>query len=421
MLHIPKDHVKDNLETAVLFLLSYPINIDALMTTTKAKKKVLLTASNVAMKNRHFFYFDKVITVKDVSDYKEILEGVRSNINDPQKTRIAIASCFDSEIAARVRQELDIPGPKPDYIKRFIDKDLFKKRLIGSTIRMPKHVLVDREALNKNPKAYGEFLKKEIGIPMFCKRTFSTAGKGYVKVLTEEDLTKALDVMGNAEMDYEVEEFIDSKVISIDYVVVQDEIVYLGVVRHLYPLAESHQGKPVNTISVPKNDPLYKKALVFAKDLVKAMAPAHDMSVNTEVFDTDKGLVLLEVNYRRGGNMTTVGYYIADGCNLESISFDLQWGTPIQIRKEDPEKPLGIYASTFEFISKPGKVVKRRELPEDLVSEIRMDWYYQKGFEYKSEPGKVDASAGAILLNKDIDQLWKDTKLMGEWEPYIYE
>ena len=77
--------------------------------------------------------------------------------------------------------------------------------------------------------------------------------------------------------EYEVEEFIDAKTVSLDYIVIRDEVVWFRMMNHPIPPAQILKGKPSIVQLIPREDPLHKEGYRVVKELVKALAPAHDM------------------------------------------------------------------------------------------------------------------------------------------------
>ena len=197
--------------------------MDVVQSTVRAKKKVFIVKAGVAQKPKHLTFFDEVVTIDAESkdeEYATVLECMKKRMGDPQKTRVAIQGCLSSVMAALLREELGIPGPRPEQIKLFVDKVVMKERLKDYEVKLPNHVLIDKKKLRSDKAAYGETIKKQIGLPMFFKHTTGTSAVGHAKVTNDAELARALDMVSEAEEEYEVEEFVDATTVSLDYVVV---------------------------------------------------------------------------------------------------------------------------------------------------------------------------------------------------------
>lgn len=254
-----------------------------------------------------------------------------------------------------------------------------KLDLAKKGIRVPHHVLIDKEELRKDKEAYADMLKAKIGLPMFCKLISGSCSVGGANARTDEELKSALEMIAESEKPYEIEEYIEGEIFHCDYLIIKDQIKAISVYKNPFPPAETLEGKPFSVLLVPRTDPLYKKTLSYIKGLSKALAPAHNMSANVELFNTKDGLVLLEVNYRRTGNKGLYGNYMSFGYNAESISIDLQWATPVWVHKDDLETDYEEYTATLEYPCFEGKVVRKRELPKELTSQVRIDWLLRMG------------------------------------------
>lgn len=218
-----KDHTEEPLDTVFLLSLFATLNMDVVQSTVRAKKKVFIVKAGVAQKPKHLTFFDEVVTIDAESkdeEYATVLECMKKRMGDPQKTRVAIQGCLSSVMAALLREELGIPGPRPEQIKLFVDKVVMKERLKDYEVKLPNHVLIDKKKLRSDKAAYGETIKKQIGLPMFFKHTTGTSAVGHAKVTNDAELARALDMVSEAEEEYEVEEFVDATTVSLDYVVV---------------------------------------------------------------------------------------------------------------------------------------------------------------------------------------------------------
>lgn len=421
MKHYPKDYVKEHLDTVILVAIFTPIDMEVLTPTAHAHKKIFITSADLPVNDRHLNFFDVIHIMKDNTDHEGVKEMLKPHITNPKLTRVALLNCLDNPLVTDIREHFDIPGPRFKDIETIISKDLGKKLFAKNGIKTPKHLIVDKEAYKKDSKAYAEYLKQELGMPMFGKRTFSSSGYGYCKIFSDEDLDNSLKMIAETDAEYEIEEFIDAGTISLDFFVINNELVWYRCLRQAFPLCNVHEYKPSTGYLIPKTDPLYAQGLEVVQKAIKALSPIYCNFGNIEGFETKDGIVFCELNYRRCGANHMAGYLYTEGYNGESLSIDLQWGQPIKLPKMDHEEPFKKYFCFFDFSLRPGKIVCKNALPKDLQSEMKMDWICKNGEEFAEMKMRIGSAGYGVISNESYEQLLKDIELLGEWNAYVME
>lgn len=144
-----------------------------------------------------------------------------------------------------------------------------KKIAENGGIRIPRHVHLDKKLLQEDKSKYKKFLEEKIGYPMFLKQIAGTSSKGSSKARNEEELDKALDICLKYNSEYEVDEYIDARVIAIDYMFVNGKLVFFRATDYFFPYGETLNGKPFAPWNYLPSDPFYQRLLKMAYKIEK--------------------------------------------------------------------------------------------------------------------------------------------------------
>lgn len=146
-----------------------------------------------------------------------------------------------------------------------------KKLVAQKGVKVPKHKAIDKKRITDDREAYKKELIKEIGLPMFFKQITGTSGTGSCKAGNEQELDEAFNVCLEYKEEYEVDEFVDASMLSIEYMFVRDQMVFFKVTMYSFPHRETLNGKPYGTWNLQPTDPLYKRLFKLAYKVEEAM------------------------------------------------------------------------------------------------------------------------------------------------------
>lgn len=125
------------------------------------------------------------------------------------------------ELAAQIREALDIPGQSFEQAQRFRNKDLMKQALAAGGVRVPHHQVAKTA---KEVWAAAEV----VGYPLIIKPISGAGSMDTFRCDDKDDVTNALTQLGHiAEVD--VEEFIDGEEFTYDTICSRGKISYFHI------------------------------------------------------------------------------------------------------------------------------------------------------------------------------------------------
>lgn len=166
-----------------------------------------------------------LVQVEDVNQYSQLLAAVTevSERVGPVDLLIALSE-FTLEIAAQVRQALNIPGHGPDEVAVYRDKARMKQVLQEHGLAVPAFT-------QREPGPHLTFAAKT-GYPLIVKPVDGAASIGVVRVDDERQLLAALDGVDLAR--HEVEAFVEGQVYHVDgYTDATGQVPFQAVSRYL--------------------------------------------------------------------------------------------------------------------------------------------------------------------------------------------
>ena len=419
MLVTPKDMTKDLLETAIIYVVDSNFKTNSFSLPLRAKKKVLLCNDKLSYLPSHFHQFDVVHRLNIKFPYEDILALVKSHVTNPELTRITPLSDNDLEPCARLREDLNIPGPKMKETAVFLNKKLQVECMKEHGVRVPKGVFFDKTEFKKNPEAYKAKLINDVDLPMFCKPSIGNSSVGTIKVDSLQKLDEALKVMSQAPSVYIIEEFITGLLFGLDMAIVNDEIKLYSCAHKGHFCTEYFKGLANSAIILPPSDPVYSRMLEYAKSVVKAFSPVHDSWCNLECFLTDKDeIVYCEMNYRRTGSLITPNVLAYTGVNPEEVHISLQTCTPVKLPNDDFKTDSPLYSFYCDYPQIRGTIKRKARLPDGLQSKIEIKWLFSDGEKMDTAGVLYNNCCTVIATNSDWKELNTDFQLMKMWYPY---
>ena len=418
----PKDMTTEPLDTAIVFVFSSSFKVPSLECTLRAKKSVLLYDANFPFNQNHLMSFDVAEPIYTKMSYEELRDAVKAHVGDPEKTRLIHLGEDDLLHCAKIREDLNIPGPTLKEMGMFLNKTMQINRMREKNVRVPKGVFFEKKKYQNDPETYAVEIEQNVGLPIFCKPSNGVSAQGTMKVENKEQLKEALIMMSKAPSVYLIEEFIVGTMWGLDIAIINDEIRFFSCARKGHFVAEIFNGLPNIGIVHKSTDPIYQRMLSFAKDVVKAFGSVPDTWANLECFLTDDDeIVYCEINYRRPGSMICPGIKAYTGVNPEEIQVKVQACTPVKLPKDDFKTDWPVYSFYADWPNIKGTIKTKAPLPNGLTSKIQFQWYHPDGKNLTNPSHLSDNAAVAVFLNKDWDALQRDFDLMKNWQPYVYQ
>jgi hypothetical protein len=235
-----------------------------------------------------------LVQIEDVNDVEALCGAVRTLTDQvgPVDRLIAVSE-FTQDIAAQVREALDIPGPRPDEVAVHRNKLRMKELVAKAGIRVPSF---DSCATAESAVAFA----RTTGYPLILKPVAGAASIGVHRVDDEDTLRELLTRVDID--DYEIEEFVDGAIYHVDgFVGADSRILFMAVSRYVNDcLAFEAGGQPLGSVVVQASA-LRTRIEEFAQRCLSGLGMAA-MPFHLELFVTPAGdLVFLEVAGRIGG------------------------------------------------------------------------------------------------------------------------
>ncbi|MCC3771408.1 acetyl-CoA carboxylase biotin carboxylase subunit family protein [Streptomyces sp. UNOC14_S4] len=231
------------------------------------------------------------VVVEDM-EYETLLPAARRIVAEhgPLAGIIGLSE-FDLVTTARLREALDAPGPRTEYVLRFRDKARMKRWIHLAGVRAPRYRTLEGGAL-------AEELVAELGLPLILKPKDGASAKGVLLVRTEPELAEALQDLDTER--YEAEEYVEGAIHHIDGIRRDGHLHFATVSAYVNTCLDFTRGLPLGSVLLdpgPRRDAL----LAFTADCLDALE-LWDGPFHLEVIVNSAGEhVFLEVGLRPGG------------------------------------------------------------------------------------------------------------------------
>ncbi|MFJ4622041.1 acetyl-CoA carboxylase biotin carboxylase subunit family protein [Streptomyces sp. NPDC088812] len=340
-----------------------------------------------------------MVRVADVNDV-EVLRSCLVEITEkvgPVDQLIALSE-FTLEIAARVRQDLGIPGPTPDEVAVYRDKVRMKEVLAEAGVRVPRFARCT-DAGDALSFAAG------CGYPLILKPVDGAASIGVHRVDDETALRELLPSLDLSR--YEIEEFVPGHIHHVDgYADDKGGVPFQVASAYVNDCLSFGAGAPLGSVVLNESD-LRLRIEEFARECVRALG-LRTTPFHLELFVTDSGeLVFLEIGGRVGGSEVPYVVNRLFGVNLYEVWLRSLAGERIDVPAKAAETSGGwlVIPKPAEL---PARVVEVTTL-KDAVPTVWRELVPPVGSVL--EPGgSYDAlHAGRyILLHEDQDRVTAD-------------
>lgn len=281
------------------------------------------------------------VEIEDVNDVDALRAAVREVMDrvGPVDQLIALSE-FTLEVAARVREDLAIPGPLPDEVAVYRNKLRMKEVVGGAGIPVPRFApCTDLEACRA--------LARDAGFPLVLKPVDGAASIGVHRVSDRPQLERLLAAVDAQR--HQVEEFVSGDILHVDGFVDETATVAFQIVsRYVNDCLAFQQGQPLGSVVV-RSEPLRRRIEAFTERCVSALGIART-PFHLELFHTPADeLVFLEIGARVGGSEVPHLLNEVYGVNL----YELWLGALTGCHRDVPAPPQDAPAGGWLVIPKP--------------------------------------------------------------------
>lgn len=225
--------------------------------------------------------------------------------------RIIPLDDFDVETAAALREHLRIPGMGDTTARYFRDK------LAMRVQAKEKGVLVPEFSPVINYEDLARFVER-VSPPWMLKPRSQAGAMGIKKIHLVEDLWQALELLGDRQSYFVLEQFVPGDIYHVDSIISEREVVFSEVHKYKQPpLSVSHEGGVFISRTMPREAPIVGQLKELNRRLLEALGMLRGVT-HAEFIEgaADGKLYFLETAARVGGANIAELVDFATGVNL---------------------------------------------------------------------------------------------------------
>ncbi|HKI11603.1 MAG TPA: ATP-grasp domain-containing protein [Candidatus Acidoferrum sp.] len=336
---------------------------------------LLLTVENFRHANWPHEAIDEMFFMPPELPLRDMIHAVSYAARTRHIDRIVALDEFDMENVAALREHLRLPGMGLTTVRYFRDKLAMRMQAREAGIHVPEFSAV------VNYDDLREFMRRVPG-PWLLKPRAQASGIGMKRIQSPEELWPWLDLLGDQQAQYLLEQFIPGSVFHVDSVV--SERAALFAEAHAYgapPLETSHHGGVFTTRTLPRNsgDALSLKEvnqrLINGLGLVRGVSHAEFLKAHA-----DDRFYFLEIAARVGGAYISDVIEAATGINLWREWARLDVGAGKQPYELPPLRED--YAGVIVSLARQGEPDTSAYNDPEII--YRITKYHHAGFVLKS-------------------------------------
>jgi hypothetical protein len=200
------------------------------------------------------------------------------------------------ELAARLRETLDVPGMRQDVARGFRDKELMKKRVEAAGLRVPRH-------FRARTKDELYTAADKVGFPLIVKPIAGAGSADTYRVNDGAELDAVVAKTGHVQ-EVSVEEFVDGEEFTFDTVCIGGKPAYFNIAQYLPRPLIARTNEWISPMIVALRDvhaPKYAKGIELGLGVLEALG-MDDGFTHMEWYLKSNGEVVFgEIGARNGG------------------------------------------------------------------------------------------------------------------------
>ncbi|KAB2840235.1 MAG: ATP-grasp domain-containing protein [Melioribacteraceae bacterium] len=303
---------------------------------------ILLTSESLQNADWPRDCLDEIYYIPDVNkEWKmtDVIYSVSYLARTENIQRIVALDDFDVEKAASLREHLRVPGMGETTARYFRDKLAMRMRAREMGINVPEFVHI------LNYDKIREFLNK-VGPPYILKPRMQAGAIGLKKINNAEELWRTIDMLGDKQSFYLLEQFITGEIFHIDSIIYKSEIKF--ALAHEYglpPMEVAHDGRVFTSRTMKRGSKAEQQLLNMNEEVIKAMGLRFGVSHTEFICAKDDGkFYFLETSARVGGANIAGMIEASTG-----INFWREWAK-IEILRGEGEYELPEYRNDYSAI-----------------------------------------------------------------------
>ena len=252
---------------------------------------------------------DEFFYVRRDMPLEHIRKGAAHMARREQIDRIVALDDFDVELAAMLREYLQVPGMGETTARAFRDKLAMRVRARDAGIPCPKFVHV------LNHRAIADWIATTTP-PWVLKPRGQAAAIGIRKLSGADELWPAIDALGDTHADHVLEQFVPGDVYHVDSIVCDGEVRFAMASRYRTPpMTVAHEGGIFVTRTLSFGDPATAPLRDLNARVLRTFGLVRGAS-HTEFIRGADSWYFLETSTRVGGAYIVDVVEAATGINL---------------------------------------------------------------------------------------------------------
>jgi biotin carboxylase len=298
----------------ILCLASYFKGLDFIGECRRQGYRVLLLTSH-SLRDEEWprESIDQIFYMPDVEKkwkIDDVLLGVSYMARSENIDRIVPLDDFDVETAAMLREHLRVPGMGDSTARYFRDKLAMRTKARDEGLAVPEfiHIL--------NHGKLHDFMYR-VPPPWVLKPRSLAGSIGIKKIASAEELWAALQLLGDQQSYYLLEQYVPGDIYHVDTIVYERELLFAIASRYGRPPMEvSQEGDIFTTRTLPRGSAEERPLLALNEKVLQAFGLVRGVSHSEFIAGRDGRLYFLETSARVGGAHIADLVEAATGINL---------------------------------------------------------------------------------------------------------
>jgi len=254
---------------------------------------------------------EELVTMPAGLNREQILNTVSWMSRGRRFDRIVALDEFDLETAAQIREYMRIPGMGSTTSAYFRDKLAMRVGARDAGVLAPEFCRV------LNYDELRDWMAR-VPAPWLLKPRAEASAVGIRKMENPEQVWRALDVLGDRQSRYLLEQFVPGEIFHVDSIVSERKVVFSVVHRYgRPPMQVMHEGGVFTTRTVDRGSRDWQELTALNAGLAPALGMARGVTHAEYIRGHDDGrYYFLEIAARVGGAFIAELVEVASGVNL---------------------------------------------------------------------------------------------------------
>ncbi|MEO0967361.1 MAG: FAD-dependent oxidoreductase [Cyanobacteria bacterium J06639_18] len=315
-------------------------------------------------------------------------------------------------LTAKLRETLNLThGDRQAVVSQFTNKSSLKSALKNSSIKLPKHLIFDRNQYSKEPVSYLNFVVRELGDNIFIKSVNRNEGEQIRRVHTVDELKAWCESNINSVQEFELNELVRGQPYTTTIAVEDGKPKYFAACKYNRFNDKFLYGNSISSIIIREEESEFQKLKQFSIEVLQNLEHSYPRNgvVNINLFLPEDGEepLIMEINLGSPGTCASKMFEKYQGIKLNELHLQLQIGDSPNIQVKD--KKDWKY-SAYSIHPKRDGVVTAIEQPI-FESDVEISWHIYVGGAIKASQSMSDVGIAILLSHDDYSILEKDLEI----------